>query len=111
MIKKNRMIITIITRWGIIIISSILIFIILPYSIWKARTDFENIEKRLKITTGKVIEITRSKRINVRVMYIIDGHKYEKVRTPPSIQDMRIGDDVHIRYDSLDYENVQVIWE
>lgn len=111
MIKKIIIIITFIRGWGIIIISSILVFIILPYSIWKARIDYENIEKRLKITTGNVIEIIPAKRNCVRVMYIIDGHKYEAVRTPPSIEDMRIGDVVNIRYDSLDYENVQVIWE
>jgi len=96
--------------WIILMTSVVLAFVVLPYAWWKGNVDYNNIKSRGKSTTGTVTDVTGFKENHTRIEYFIDNQKIIVVRDAPSKSKKSIGDNVKLLYDSLDYENVFILW-
>ncbi len=98
-------------RGYIFLISSIVIvFLIMPLALWKGCIDSKNLKVRGKTAIGRVIGVTGFKEDKTRIEYYIGKEKFVVLRDAPSYHKKNIGDSVKLVYDSLNYENVIIIW-
>lgn len=56
------------------------------------------------------MSISGLKGTNIGIRYRINGQVFEKVVTAPSLRKPGKGDSLTLLYDTLDYENVKVVW-
>jgi hypothetical protein len=94
----------------VLITSVIMIFAVLPYALWTGHRDNKNLEERGKTFLCRVADIKGLNGNDIVVEYVLDGHKYSKVRTAPSQHRIAVGDSLKMIYDSLDHENVMIIF-
>lgn len=88
----------------------VIIFVVLPYAWLKSYLDYDNIKSRGKSAIGKVIDVTGFNENHTRIEYFIDNQKFIVVRNAPSKVKKNIGENVKLLYDSLDYENIMILW-
>lgn len=91
---------------GILIL---LIFVIVPFVIWKYQINIKNLKKRGVYSEGTVVKIDGFMGRQITYEYVVNGQKFEswiKIKS----NHYKIGDRVKIIYDSLDVENVEYVW-
>lgn len=90
----------------------VLLLLILPFVLWKGCSREKDLNERGKIGEGLVVDIKGVKKNKIVFHYTIGGRVYEKVRDARS-SDYRIavGEKIMILYDSLDFENVKIVWK
>lgn len=93
------------------IICLLLVFIVLPYSIWLSDNDMKKIEKYGKLCTCNVSEINGLKGNNIEIECLIQNKKIINVSTAPFEHNIRIGDYIIVKYDSTDFNNLIVLWD
>lgn len=98
-------------RSWLTIVISLTSIIVLPLALWKDYTDGENLKNRKKFSICRVIALKGLKRNTAVVEYYIGNERVEQVRSAPFIPKVHLGDRFKITYDSLDYENIEIIWE
>ncbi len=82
----------------------------LPYAYWSNYRDYQNIKARGKQIKCRVISVKGLKGTRIGIRYRISGKTFEKVVTAPSLHKPIKGDSLTLLYDTLDYENIKVIW-
>ncbi|MFZ4796640.1 MAG: hypothetical protein ACOYMA_04045 [Bacteroidia bacterium] len=93
---------------GIIIL--FILIVLMPYAIWKGNNDEENLKFRGKKLEACITNIKGIKGNNIEFVFYINNLKVVKVKTAPSNHNLKIGYKIKIIYDSLDVENVMVVW-
>ncbi|MEI6508317.1 MAG: hypothetical protein WCO54_07520 [Bacteroidota bacterium] len=96
--------------WVILVSSFVIVFIVMPYALWKGYSDEKNIEIRGKYGIGRVIEVSGFTKDQTRIEYYINEKKFIVVRDAPSLFRRNVGDSVSLIYDSIDFENVKINW-
>lgn len=82
----------------------------MPYAIWKSYKDEENLKFSGKKLEAYITNIKGIKGNNIEFVFYINNLKVVKVRTAPSNHNLKIGNKLKVIYDSLDIENVMVVW-
>ncbi len=94
---------------GRIILYCVILFFILPFAYWTSQRTSKNLKLRGVETTGKVIEIKGDK---VVFEYIISDSTLVKIKELPSSNyEINKGDILPLIYDSMNLENVRVVWK
>lgn len=93
---------------GLFILS--ILIVVMPYAIWKSYKDEENLKFRGKKLEACITNIKGIKGNNIEFVFYINNLKVVKVITTPQIHNLKIGYKIKIIYDSLDIENVMVVW-
>lgn len=83
---------------------AILIFFI--YAIIKGQIDDKNLNHRFKFTYGKIIETGGIDNTNLLIYYSIDNFSNTRLYKFPGGHKFHLGDSIKIKYDTLDYENI-----
>ena len=91
---------------GIIIL---ILLIIMPFAIWKGYIDTKKLKLRGKNTLGTVVKINGFMGRRIIYEYEVNGQKFENY-VKISSHRYKIGYKINLLYDSLDIENVMVVW-
>ena len=102
--KKN------IRGWIVLVFSILTVFIVFPFIIWRGIIDEKNLKERGKIGIATVIEVKGITGDRVVFQYEANGREIEKIRDVRRNLSLKRGDKLEIMYDSLDVENMKIIW-
>lgn len=94
------------------IIFALLVFVFLPYSLWKNSSDLDNIKKHGKKLPADIIEVSGINDVNVRYKYHFKGKRFEKVIDYSAEPKRRVGDIFYVVIDTLDPDNnMPLLWD
>lgn len=83
----------------------------MPYALWKGNKDMNSITKNGLCCLCEVVDISGLKGKNITIECSINNQRITHTVSAPSKIDIKIGQHLPIKYDSLDYKNLIVIWD
>ncbi len=96
--------------WVIFISCLVLVLVVLPYSWWKSKQDYQNIVKHGIYLKGNLV-MKKGFLFPVKAsQYSYRGVTYTLVQNMPSDVRLKLGDRVKVWMDTLNPENAMVIW-
>jgi len=92
---------------GIVVL--FILIIMMPYAIWKSYYDTKKLKQRGKNTLGTVVKNNGFMGRRIIYEYEVNGQKFENY-VKISSHRYKVGYKINLLYDSLDFENVMVVW-
>ena len=86
------------------------LLLLMPFFLWKGCEDSKNLKNREKKGEAIVIAVKGIKSNKIIFRYIVNGKTFEKKRDARLDYKIKQGDKLKIVYDSLNAENVKVVW-